>query len=369
MFALLLVGSALFVTLPQILSLTLQPAQNDAANQVALMQAAATSYIKNHFNSLAGSITVGGATPITPSQLIADGDLESSFNDSNVFGQHHILVVAQPSAGILDGMVFTYGGDTIPDLVALRVAQAGPANSVVLLASDSANFEGAAGGQTIAVSGFSGAGYTISPGHLGAHIEPANYAAESPFLNRYYTGNIDDNSMHTNLLMAGNNITGAGIVSATQQVITPMVVDPTTPSYQITPAGNSTINNLVVNGAITATDYLHLSDARLKTDIGPIDDPVALVAKLTGHRFTWRKDGREDIGFIAQEVQESLPEAVRMTEGGLLAVKYDVLAAPLTEAIKQQSREISLQAAEIDRLQRQIEVIEKGAAQEAGGRR
>lgn len=357
-FALLLVGSALFVALPQILSLTLQPAQNDAGNQIALMQAAATSYIKNHFTGLTGSIAVGGASAITPSQLIADGDLESSFNDANVFGQQHVLVIGQPSAGLLEGMVFTYGGDSIPDLVALRVAQAGPANSVVVLSSDSANFEGAAGGQTIPISGFSGTGYQISPGHLGAHIEPANYAAESPFLNRYYTGNLDDNTMHTNLLMAGNNITGATIITATQQVTTPTMVDPTTPSYQVTPAGNSNINNLVANGSVTSADYLHLSDARLKTDIGPIADPVGLIARLTGHRFTWRKDGREDIGFIAQEVQESLPEAVRMTDGGMLAVKYDVLAAPLTEAIKQQAREISLQAAEIDRLKRQIDRIE-----------
>jgi hypothetical protein len=126
----------------------------------------------------------------------------------------------------------------------------------------------------------------------------------------------------------------------------------------VTPAGNSNINNLVANGSVTSADYLHLSDARLKTDIGPIADPVGLIARLTGHRFTWRKDGREDIGFIAQEVQESLPEAVRMTDGGMLAVKYDVLAAPLTEAIKQQAREISLQAAEIDRLKRQVDRIE-----------
>jgi hypothetical protein len=350
--ALAVVGGTLLYAMPQLVALSVQPAQNDAGNQVALMQAAGTSYIRNHFSSLTASIAVGTAGSITPAQLIADGDLPSSFNDGNVFGQSHILAIAQPSAGMLDGMVFTYGGDTIPDLVAIRVAQAGPANSMVVLSSDPGNFEGAAGGQTVGTAIFATAGYSIAVGHLAAHIEPALYAAEAPFLNRYYTGNVDDNTMHTDLFLNGNNISTAKSVTASQQVNTPMVADPNTPTYQVTMAGTSNINNLVANGTITSADYLHLSDVRLKDEIRDMEDPLNLVNRLHGHRFVWRRDGSQDVGFIAQEVQKVLPEAVTIAPNGLLAVKYDVLTAPLVEAVKRQQNEISALREEMRQISR-----------------
>jgi hypothetical protein len=350
LFALVIVGGALAYALPQLVALSVQPAQNDAGNQVAAMQAAGNSYIKNHFNSLIGNIGVGAATAVTPAQLIADGDLPAGFNDFNVFGQNHILVIAQPTAGVLDGMVFTYGGDTIPDIVAIRVAQAGPPNSMVVLGSDPGNFEGAAGGETVAASEFSGTGYTIAGGHLAAHIEPAQYAAEAPFLNRYYTGNSDDNTMHADIVMNGFNIDSAKAVTATQQVNTPMVADPNTPSYQIFMSGTSNINNLVAGGTITSGEYLHVSDIRLKENVREIENPVALVQSLRGHQFNWRASGAPDIGFIAQEVQQVIPEAVKRTPDGTLAVKYDVLTAPLVEAIKSQDLTLRRQQAEIAEL-------------------
>jgi hypothetical protein len=355
LFALVLVGATLAVALPQIVGLMMQPAQNDAANQLALMQAAGASYIKNHFNSLIGAIPVGLSQAVTPGALIADGDLPATFNDTNIFGQNHVLVVAQPSAAVLEGMVFTYGGDTIPDITAIRVAQAGPANAMVILASNSGNFEGAAGGQTVPIASFSNAGYAISPGHLAAHIVPAQYAAEAPFLNRYFTGTSDDNVMHTDLSMNGNNITAAKTVSASQQVTTPMIVDPASPAYQITMAGSSNINNLTATGAISSADFLHLSDARLKQSVTPIDDPIDIIRRLQGHRFIWRDKGKADVGFIAQEVAQVMPEAVEQTAHGWMAVRYDILAAPLVEAFKRQNLQIEQQFEMIRRLQDRID--------------
>jgi hypothetical protein len=357
--ALAVVGAALFYALPQLVALSLQPAQNDAGNQLAQMQAAGASYIKNHFAALLGTLSVNGSIAVTPAALVADGDLSNSFNDFNAFGQSHILVVSVPAAATLEGMVFTYGGDSIQDPVAIRVAQSGPANAMVVLASDPGNFEGAAGGQSVPVAAFAQAGFAVTSGHLGAHIEAAVYAAEAPFLNRYFTGTVDDNTMHTDLNLGGNNIAAAKTITATQQVTTPTIADPTTPSYQVSMAGSSTLNSLITTGSVTSAEYLHLSDARLKTNIRPIDDALGLVSRLAGHRFDWRRGGGSDLGFVAQEVQDVIPEAVRITADGSLAVKYDVLAAPLAEAIKQQSQLIAAQQAEIAVLGRQIDQLQR----------
>jgi hypothetical protein len=251
---------------------------------------------------------------------------------------------------------------------------------VVYLSSDTADIEGAAGGEMIPIAQFQNATHPITVGHIGAHILPASLAAEAPFLNRYATGNLDDNTMHTaeymdgnnldmgataaattgggNINMAGGNVTGATQVSASQQVNTPILADPTAPAYQLTPAGTSNINtltvtgNITVDGTATATTYLHLSDARLKKNIRTIDNPLDIVERLEGHTFNWKRDGKPDIGFVAQEVQKVLPEAVVASPEGHLAVKYDVLTAPLVEAVK-------AQAAQIDQLRDAVDRLEK----------
>lgn len=279
LFALVIGATALSMGLPMLLDAQMQPAQNDAGNQLAVMQAAAGAYIRNHFATLTTGIAVGANQAITPAQLVSDGDLAASFNDSNVFGQQHILVVTQPTAGQLEGMVYTYGGDVIPDNVAIRVAEAGPPNATVVLASDATNFEGAAGGETVAALPFQSATYPIAAGHIGAHILPAIYQAEAPFLNRYATGNIDDNTMHTaqymdgnnlemaasgatsgggNIDMAGGSVNAAATMTATQKVTSPVLADPGGVD-QITPAGTSQINTLNASGNVTVTGTVQAS--------------------------------------------------------------------------------------------------------------
>jgi hypothetical protein len=103
--------------------------------------------------------------------------------------------------------------------------------------------------------------------------------------------------------------------------------------------------NVTADGAVTAkqvysTVYYHSSDAALKTNIRPIEDPLLLVDRLQGHRFQWRADGSPDVGFVAQEVRTVLPEAVGRAPDGGLTVKYDIMAAPLVEAVKALSKKI-----------------------------
>ena len=277
--ALVIGATALALGLPMLLDAQMQPAQNDAGNQLAVMQAAGAAYIRNHFADLTAGIAIGANQAITPAQLVADGDLSASFNDFNVFGQKHILVVTQATTGQLEGMVYTYGGDTIPDNVAIRVAESGPPNATVLLADDADNFEGAAGGETVPALPFQSVAYPIAAGHIGAHILPAVYQAEAPFLNRFATGNLDDNTMHTaqymdgnnlymgaagattggaNIEMAGGNLNAAATVTATQKVVSPTLADPAGVD-QITPAGTSQIKTLSASGDVTVTGTVKAS--------------------------------------------------------------------------------------------------------------
>ena len=88
------------------------------------------------------------------------------------------------------------------------------------------------------------------------------------------------------------------------------------------------------------------SDERLKENIKPIDSALDKVMKLKGVTFDWiqKEDQilniKEDIGFIAQDVQKVIPELVRENEDGMLSMRHQGMAPILLEAIKELKAEI-----------------------------
>ena len=95
------------------------------------------------------------------------------------------------------------------------------------------------------------------------------------------------------------------------------------------------------------------SDQRLKDNINTIDNALYKVNKLRGVEFEWNatsRKGEKDIGVVAQEVEEILPEIVREktpcagefcenTEE-YKTVDYQKLTAVLIEAVKELSAEV-----------------------------
>ena len=96
------------------------------------------------------------------------------------------------------------------------------------------------------------------------------------------------------------------------------------------------------------------SDKKLKDNIVNIKNPLDKISKLNGIEFDWNNnqdvyDGH-DIGVIAQEVEEVLPEIVETRDDGYKAVKYEKIVPLLIEAIKEQQEEIELLKANYDDL-------------------
>jgi hypothetical protein len=103
-----------------------------------------------------------------------------------------------------------------------------------------------------------------------------------------------------------------------------------------------TASSVTVSGAITATGNITaFSDSRLKTNVETIPDALALVKRLRGVSYDRVDSGERQIGVIAQETQEVIPEVVvPSSESGMLSVAYGNLVAVLIEAIKQLSLEV-----------------------------
>ena len=112
---------------------------------------------------------------------------------------------------------------------------------------------------------------------------------------------------------------------------------------------NLTFNGstLSVTGNINATSDIiafHSSDQRLKDNIIPIDNPIEKVKQISGVEFDWndKQDFHtgHDIGVIAQEIEEVLPDIVRLNDKGFKQVRYEKIIALLIEAIKEQQKEL-----------------------------
>ena len=107
------------------------------------------------------------------------------------------------------------------------------------------------------------------------------------------------------------------------------------------------LGDLNVSGDICAFDTTVTSDGRLKENVEDITNAVDTVKSLRGVAFDWNKDsgreGKHDIGFIAQEVEEIVPEVVKTDEDtGLKSVAYHKLVPILIEAVKSLTSEIEV---------------------------
>jgi hypothetical protein len=104
--------------------------------------------------------------------------------------------------------------------------------------------------------------------------------------------------------------------------------------------------DLNVSGDICAFDTSITSDRQFKDNIELIIDPVDTVKSLRGVTFDWNEQSGKsghDVGVIAQEVEEILPEVVKTDENtGVKSVAYHKLVPLLIEAVKSLSSEIEV---------------------------
>ena len=61
---------------------------------------------------------------------------------------------------------------------------------------------------------------------------------------------------------------------------------------------------------------------------------------MRGVSFDWLENGGSEIGVIAQEVEDVLPDVVNTNEDGIKSVKYGNMVGLLIEAIKEQQAQI-----------------------------
>ena len=131
-----------------------------------------------------------------------------------------------------------------------------------------------------------------------------------------------------------------------------------TPEERLKVAGN-----ILATGNVCASNIACPSDARLKTNVETLEDALAMIGQLRGVRYEWERnlpDGREfgsgeQIGLIAQEVQQVVPQAVINGSDGYYAVDYARLVPLLIQGMKEQQLQLDEQRQQIAKLMKLME--------------
>lgn len=91
----------------------------------------------------------------------------------------------------------------------------------------------------------------------------------------------------------------------------------------------------------TAVAFNSTSDSQLKTNIAPVSNALAQVNALSGIYYNWLQtpgyqfDTAKQIGLIAQDVQQVVPQVVHTDQNGYLTLDYGRLAPLFVEALKE----------------------------------
>ena len=158
--------------------------------------------------------------------------------------------------------------------------------------------------------------------------------------NGYVNGTFSANTLAVTQVLRGGTVPTAGVLTLGSNVH---------PSANVTHEignttmmmGNGYFKNIISAGDVEAN---YSSDERLKIDLQQMENALEVVKNINGYMFKWdtddEKNGKTDLGVIAQEVQKELPFLVSTNGNGNLAVKYQSLIPLLIEAVKELSNRI-----------------------------
>jgi hypothetical protein len=332
-----------------------------------------------------------GSADITIANLVS-GSLQIDHNSTtNYVANRHIDHTA---VSISAGSGLSGGGDisatrtlSLDTTSATFTTGVTTQNNALAVVSGSRTISGIALGSNLATltigTGLSGTSYNGSTGVTIANTGVLSVTTNTGLsTNASATGNITitNTGVTSNVAGTGISVSGAtGTVTITNSGVTSIVAgtgvsrDSATGAVTISigqavaTSSNVQFNSLGIGmaasataGRIDATNDIvaySSSDIRFKENIKPIENALQKISKISGNTYDWKAENKiehgyegNDVGVIAQEIEEVLPQLVQTRDNGYKAVKYDKLVALLIEGIKEQQTQIHSLTIEIEKL-------------------
>ena len=149
----------------------------------------------------------------------------------------------------------------------------------------------------------------------------------------------------------GINTIDAGIQLSVKSTST------TSSSYPLFLLNSAGTGNMYVRsdsyGYLNDSAWHYISDLRMKENISDILEGLSIISELKPKHFDYIDGAKNRIGFIAQDVQEILPNLVTISDEktGMLALQTDALIPILVKAMQEQQCTICTQASRITLLE------------------
>jgi len=145
-------------------------------------------------------------------------------------------------------------------------------------------------------------------------------------------------------------------------------------------SANGNVYDAAVSMINSTGEYLSLSDSTQKENILPLNNSLNKILKMQGKTYYYKepvkkseslsseitiadsnikatKFSQKKVGFLAQEIETVIPEAVETKEGGMKYINYSAIIPVLTEAMKEQQNLIDAQNKKIELLEQQIKQL------------
>ncbi len=240
----------------------------------------------------------------TATTLAATGSYNSLSvvtNGNLLFDTIQLNSTADAVFGGNNGALYSLGGGTF-------------AKSVVIRSSNDATGVGTGGSLTVMGGAAIASNLVVGTGITSQNITTNSLVATSSINGASFQNELGS------LRLRASNTQGTVFLATNGNV----GINTTLPSYQLHVEGD-----IYATGAITA-----FSDSRLKTNIATINHALETVSKLRGVTYTSKNTNRKELGVVAQEIQQVLPEVV-VDKGEYLGVAYGNIVGVLIEAVKE----------------------------------
>ncbi len=315
-------------------------------------------------NTTTGALsTISGGQKNNTGTLLSDyasiggGCADTASGYCSVIGGGYINTASASYATVPGGRANTAAGQY--SLAAGRRAKANHDGTFVWADDTDADFTSSASDQFL-IRAAGGVGINTNSPNVPLHVvggsdvtlSSGGYVTVGSAAGRNIT--LDDNEIMARYNGAAENLVinrGSGDVFLCDDGTGSVGIGTISPSYP-----------LDVNGDIECTTVHETSDARFKSEIAPITGALATVGQLRGVTHTWNRDeyperqfdDKAHLGFLAQEIQDIVPELVSPDADGYLAVDYSHMAPLLVEAIKELKTQNETKDARIDQLETKL---------------
>jgi hypothetical protein len=199
---------------------------------------------------------------------------------------------------------------------------------------------------TLILQNLNSTGYTDIDMYDDTSTKQAEFAVggSGSGLNYFYLQQFGNNPMafYTNsnerMRILGGGGVAIGTTSATASTLLTVAGGISQTTAESCSGGVTTNSAGLFNGCVA-------SDQRLKTILGAFDeDALSIIRRISPVVYRWKdkdRDDQEHIGFIAQDVQRSIPDAVIPAGKGLLGVDPNAMSALTFRGIQQLQTEIT----------------------------